>query len=76
MCSENSKSVAWPETVMSMPAGDVRLPLVHVGSEVRNVEFPSAVGALVFEVLDEYLCPLGAGDILIDMSDSCGVFHV
>lgn len=76
MCSEQSKGVSWPETVVSVPGGDVGCSLSHVGSEVRNIEFPSTVSALVFEVLDEYLCPLGTGDIFVEMLSSLGEFHV
>jgi len=76
MCSEQSKGVSWPETVVSVPGGDVGCSLSHVGSEVRNIEFPSTVSALVFEVLDEYLCPLGTGDIFVEMLSSLAEFHV
>lgn len=60
---------------MSVPGGDVGLSLSHIISEVCNIEFPSAIGALVFKVLDEYLCPLGAVNIFVDMLNSLGVFH-
>lgn len=61
---------------MSLPGGDVGLSLGHIGSEVSNIEFPSAIGALVFKVLDEYLCPLGTVNIFVDMFSSMAIFHV
>ena len=76
VCSEQSKSVSWPETVRSLPGGDIGLSLSHIGSEVLNIEFPSATGALIFKVLDEDLCPLGTRNILVDMLNSLGVFHL
>lgn len=61
---------------MSVPGGDVGLSLSHVGSEVRNIEFPSAVSALVLKILDEYLCPLGTRNIFVDGFNSLGIFQV
>jgi hypothetical protein len=67
---ENGEGLAWPKTVVLVPAGNVWLAHGHVASQVRNVELPSDVISLDFEVLLKDASPLGAGNLLVEVAGS------
>lgn len=62
--SEDGKCLSWPQTVVFVPASNVRLTKKHVVMESLNIHFPLDGAASVLEILLKNAGPLLAGDVL------------
>jgi hypothetical protein len=76
LLSEDSKCLSWPETVMLMPASNIRLSHLHIIIESIDVEFPSSVSTLIFKILFEDGCPLLASNVVIDVLSASRNIHL
>ena len=67
---EDGKCLSWPQTVVFVPASDIRLTELHVAVESINVHFPLDRTTSVLEILLKNLCPLFAFNVLSNKLDS------
>ena len=74
MSSEDSKSLTWPQTVVLMPRGSMRLVKSHISCKILNIELEIDTITFFLEVLNEDIGPLLASDVVSQVSDSFAVF--
>jgi hypothetical protein len=70
LLSENCECISWPETVMFVPASNIRLFSLHISPKSINVEFPSCISSLIFKILFEDRSPFLACDFIINLFGS------
>lgn len=71
--SKNSKGISGPESVVLVPAGDIRLLQLHILSKTLEVEFEIEKVSFWLNILFEDRGPFLAIDIFIDELLSSGL---
>jgi len=75
MCSKNSKSLSWPQSIMLMPRSNIRLSKLHIFPKTINIEFPYSSITFIFKTLSKDFSPFGTGNFFFEISLSLTVIH-
>lgn len=70
MCSEDGKCLSWPQTIVLVPASNIRLAELHVSTKSLNIHFPLNRASSILKILPKNASPLFTFDIRIDKFSS------
>jgi len=75
VCSKNCECISWPESIALFPGRNVRFEHFHVSHQILHIEFPHNTITFGFKVLNEYLSPLLARNVVVNMLNRLRHFH-